>query len=91
MGNRPSDSSPDVDVPGPPRFIDGLLTVDEVAAIARTTVPMIYYWRSTTGQPRGMRLGKHLLFWPPDVEKWLKSRLDPPAKMERAKQTRKAE
>jgi excisionase family DNA binding protein len=53
-----------------------LLTVEEVAEMARTSVGNIYYWRSIHGEPRAIKLGKRLLFRRPDVEAWLASKLE---------------
>jgi excisionase family DNA binding protein len=56
--------------------LDDLLTIEEVAELTRTSVANIYYWRSTTGEPRAIKRGKRLLFQRSDVEAWLASKLE---------------
>lgn len=52
-----------------------LLTTDEVAAMLRTPVSTIRYWRHTGTGPRGFRLGARVLYARADVDAWLKAKV----------------
>ena len=50
---------------------DQLLTLTEVAAMLRTPVATVRYWRHLGKGPRSFKLGRHVLFRRHDVEAWI--------------------
>jgi excisionase family DNA binding protein len=53
-----------------------LLTFDETAAYLRTPVATLRYWRHLGTGPRGLRLGRRVMFRREDVDGWLSNRLE---------------
>lgn len=51
-----------------------LLTVPEVADMARTSPSTVRYWRHQGLGPAGFRLGRKIVFRREDVERWLAER-----------------
>jgi excisionase family DNA binding protein len=49
------------------------LTIDEVAAELRTTPAALYASRHRGHGPRGVRIGRRLLFSREDITRWLES------------------
>lgn len=50
---------------------DELLTIDEAAAIIRTPIATLRYWRHLGRGPRGFRVGRNVRYWQSDVLEWL--------------------
>ena len=48
-----------------------LLTVPEVAALARTTPSTVRYWRHIGKGPVGVKVGRRVLYDETDVQSWL--------------------
>ena len=55
--------SPDLD--------DALLSIDEVAALVRTPVATLRYWRYLGTGPHSFRVGRAVRYWRGDVLAWL--------------------
>jgi excisionase family DNA binding protein len=51
-----------------------LLTVEEAAAVLRTPVATLRYWRHLGGGPDGFRLGRHVVYRREDVNRWVAER-----------------
>lgn len=47
------------------------LTTEEVAAAVRTSPATVRYWRHIGRGPRGVRVGRRVLYAEVDVEAWL--------------------
>jgi len=54
-----------------------LLTIEEVAAVCRTTPAGIAQMRYRGVGPRGLRVGRRVLYPEAEVKAWLEARLDP--------------
>lgn len=54
-----------------------LLTIEEVAKECRVTTASLYSSRYRGIGPRGIRMGKRLLFRRSDVDAWIESRREP--------------
>ncbi len=60
------------DNPSAPRPVnDELLTISEVAAIVRTPIATLRYWRHLGSGPRSFRVGHGVRYWHHDVKDWL--------------------
>jgi predicted DNA-binding transcriptional regulator AlpA len=57
--NRPDDTE------------DVMLTLDEAAALVRTPVATLRYWRHVGTGPRSFRVGRAVRYWRADVVAWL--------------------
>ena len=55
---------------------DEFLTVDDLAVVPGVSRSTVYAWRYTGVGPRAVRVGRHLRFSRPDVERWLESHAD---------------
>lgn len=51
-----------------------LLTLPETAALLRTPVATLRYWRSRRIGPAGFRLGRRVVFRRDDVDRWVAER-----------------
>jgi hypothetical protein len=51
-----------------------LLTLEEVAAVLRTPVATLRYWRHLGVGPDGFRLGRRVLYRREDVDRWVAER-----------------
>jgi DNA-binding transcriptional MerR regulator len=56
-----------------------LLTIAEAAAILRTSVATLRYWRYLGTGPQGFRLGRHVLYRADDLQAWIQQHHDGPA------------
>lgn len=50
---------------------DRLLTTNEVAERLRTPVSTVRYWRHIGQGPRGLRVGRRVLYPEGEVDRWL--------------------
>lgn len=57
--------------------LDRLLTVQELAELLQVPDKTIYSWRYKGEGPRGVRVGRHLRYRPPDVAAWLETKTGP--------------
>jgi len=48
-----------------------MLTLDEAAALVRTPVATLRYWRHMGTGPRSFRVGRAVRYWRADVVAWL--------------------
>ncbi|KQV75227.1 hypothetical protein ASC61_09555 [Aeromicrobium sp. Root344] len=48
-----------------------MLTLDEAAALVRTPVATLRYWRHMGTGPRSFRVGRAVRYWRADVIAWL--------------------
>jgi excisionase family DNA binding protein len=53
---------------------DRLLTITEAAALVRTPVATLRYWRHRGTGSRSFRLGRHVLYRREDVTAWIDAR-----------------
>ncbi len=53
-----------------------LLTIDEVAAVVRTPIATLRYWRHLGTGPRSFRVGRHVVYLRGDVEAWINHQHD---------------
>ena len=53
-----------------------LLTLDEAAAFLNTPAATLRYWRHLGIGPDGFRLGRRVMYWPEDLERWITHRHD---------------
>lgn len=51
---------------------DDLLTISEAAAILRTPVATLRYWRHLRIGPRSFKIGRRVFYRRSDVEAWLR-------------------
>jgi predicted DNA-binding transcriptional regulator AlpA len=51
--------------------MDDLLTTKEVAAITRAPLSTLRYWRQIGVGPRCFHLGRRVVYWRREVNKWL--------------------
>jgi predicted DNA-binding transcriptional regulator AlpA len=58
---------------------DDLLTITEAAAILRTPVATLRYWRHLGTGPRSFRLGRRVLYRADDLHQWIQAQHDGPA------------
>ena len=56
-----------------------LLTITEAAAILRTPVATLRYWRYLGTGPRSFRLGRRVLYRADDLHTWIQQQHDGPA------------
>ena len=54
-----------------PELDDDLLSLDEAAALLRTPVATLRYWRYLGTGPRSFRVGRAVRYWRGDVLVWL--------------------
>lgn len=47
------------------------LTTDELAAIVRTPVETVRYWRHVGKGPRSFKIGRRVLYARTDIESWI--------------------
>lgn len=52
------------------------LTTEEVAAVTRTSIDTVRYWRTKGIGPQGARVGKRILYRREDVDTWLRDRFE---------------
>lgn len=50
---------------------DDLLSIEEAAALLRTPVATLRYWRHMGTGPRSFRVGRAVRYWHSDVRGWL--------------------
>ena len=50
---------------------DPLMTTAEVAALTRTPEATVRYWRHIGAGPRGVKLGRRVLYRESDVRQWI--------------------
>ena len=50
------------------------LTTDDVAGLCRTKAATVRYWRSIGTGPKGVRVGRRVLYRASDVQTWLDRR-----------------
>lgn len=55
----------------PVELDDELLSIDEAAALVRTPVATLRYWRHLGTGPRSFRVGRAVRYWRHDVVAWL--------------------
>lgn len=48
-----------------------LLTIEELAALVHTTPEAIHTQRYRTGEPKGVKVGRRVMFRDEDVRRWL--------------------
>ena len=53
-----------------------LLTITEAAAILRTPVATLRYWRYLGTGPRSFRLGRRVLYRTDDLQAWIQAQHD---------------
>ena len=63
--------------------VTALLTLTEAAAVLRTPVATLRYWRHLGIGPAGFRLGRRVLYRRDDLDRWVEAQLtaqvvDPP-------------
>jgi hypothetical protein len=58
----------------PSTAADGLLTLAEAAAVLRTPVATLRYWRHLGVGPDGFRLGRRVVYRRADVDRWVTER-----------------
>lgn len=51
----------------------GLMSTQELADYLGVPTRTVYRWRQTGTGPRAFRVGKHLRFQRPDVDRWLET------------------
>ena len=56
--------------------MEQLLKIEDVAEMLRTTPQAIYTQRYRGAGPRGVRVGRRVLFRPADVAAWLEERAE---------------
>ena len=49
------------------------MTTEEVAAMFRTSPNTVRYWKSVGKGPRGVKIGRRVLYARTDVEQWAKT------------------
>lgn len=54
-----------------PELDDDLLSLDEAAALLRTPVATLRYWRHLGTGPRSFRIGRAVRYWRHDIVDWL--------------------
>lgn len=52
-------------------MVDRLLTMDEVAQLLRTNRQTMRYWRATGKGPKGIRVGKRVLYREADIQAFI--------------------
>ena len=55
--------------------MDSYMTTDEVAAQFRTSPATVRYWRHTGYGPRGIKVGRRVLYRESDVQAWIDAAL----------------
>lgn len=60
-----------------------LLSPDDLSDLLSIPLATIYRWRSCGDGPRAMKLGRHVRYRMADVELWLESCADEPARLRR--------
>jgi predicted DNA-binding transcriptional regulator AlpA len=58
-------------VPVTPHADDELLSMEEVADVARVPVATLRYWRHLGTGPRSFRIGRSVRYWRTEVFAWL--------------------
>jgi hypothetical protein len=58
----------------PPTAAAMLLTLEEAAALLRTPVATLRYWRHLGIGPDGFRLGRRIVYRRQDVDRWVTER-----------------
>jgi predicted DNA-binding transcriptional regulator AlpA len=61
-------------VPVTPHADDELLSMEEVADVARVPVATLRYWRHLGTGPRSFRIGRSVRYWRTEVFAWLTTR-----------------
>ncbi len=51
--------------------VQQMLTTDELAVVTRTSPSTVRYWRHTGYGPKGVKVGRRVLYAVPEVEEWL--------------------
>jgi predicted DNA-binding transcriptional regulator AlpA len=55
---------------------DDLLTITEAAAMIRTPIATMRYWRYLGTGPRSFRLGRHVWYRASDIDSWIRAQRD---------------
>jgi excisionase family DNA binding protein len=55
---------------------DDLLTISEAAAILRTPVATLRYWRHLGTGPRSFKIGRRVLYRADDLHEWINAQHD---------------
>ena len=58
------------------RTVSTLLTLDEAAAVLRTPVATLRYWRHLGIGPAGFRLGRRVMYRRDDLDEWVTAQRD---------------
>jgi DNA-binding transcriptional MerR regulator len=58
------------------RIVPQYLTTEEVAELFRVPVHTVHYWRTCKTGPRGVRIGKRVLYSVHDIDEWFRRRAD---------------
>ena len=58
------------------RTVSTLLTLDEAAAVLRTPVATLRYWRHLGVGPAGFRLGRRVMYRRDDLDEWVTAQRD---------------
>nr|WP_261880261.1 helix-turn-helix domain-containing protein [Mycobacterium marinum] len=53
-----------------------MLTIVEVAEIARLPVATLRYWRHVGEGPKSLKLGRRVMYRRADIERWLETAAD---------------
>ena len=59
--------------------VTALLTLTEAAAVLRTPVATLRYWRHLGIGPAGFRLGRRVLYRRDDLDRWVEAQRTAPA------------
>ncbi len=55
---------------------DDLVSVPELAAMARVSVATVYGWRTRDKGPRGIKVGGQIRFRRSEIDRWLEANSD---------------
>jgi excisionase family DNA binding protein len=61
-----------------PAVHDELLTIAEAAAILRTPVATLRYWRHIGTGPHSFRVGRNVRYWRTEISAWLEQQSSNP-------------
>jgi predicted DNA-binding transcriptional regulator AlpA len=75
MTSRTTSTGPTVER-GSGHEADDLLTIAEAAAMIRTPIATMRYWRYLGTGPRSFRLGRHVWYRASDIDAWIREQRD---------------